>query len=72
MDRQELSEKEVPKRLLLKSEEAASTLAISPRKLWELTDSGEIPCIRIGRAVRYSFDHLREWIKSQQTDENAP
>jgi excisionase family DNA binding protein len=52
--------------LLLKLPEAAALLAISPRKLWEMTNSGQIPHLRIGRAVRYSIEDLREWIKSQQ------
>jgi len=49
--------------ILLRPNEAAQVLAISPRKLWELTDCGEIPCVRIGRAVRYSVEDLKEWIK---------
>ena len=71
MSEQELFEKELHQPLLLKPPEAAKTLAISPRKLWELTDSGEIPCIRIGRAVRYSLEDLRAWVQSQQPTENS-
>ena len=52
--------------LLLKSQEAAETLAISPRKLWELTNCGEIPCVRIGRAVRYSVEDLQQWIRGKK------
>ena len=37
---------------LLKAPEAARLLAIGTRKLWELTNRGEIPHVRIGRAVR--------------------
>jgi len=48
--------------ILLKSPEAAKALAISQRKLWSLTKSGEIPCIRIDRAVRYDLADLRAWI----------
>lgn len=47
---------------LLKQDDAARRLAISPRKLWELTNRGEIPCVRIGRAVRYDPEDLRAWI----------
>jgi len=64
-------EKEMRQPLLLKPPEAAAMLAISPRKLWELTDSGEIPCIRIGRAGRYSLEDLRKWVHSQQSAENS-
>ncbi len=51
--------------LLLRPNEAAQVLAISPRKLWELTNCGEIPCLRIGRAVRYSVEDLQQWIEGK-------
>lgn len=51
--------------LLLNPERTAEALAISPRKLWSLTSSGEIPHVRIGRSVRYSIGDLQDWIKSQ-------
>ena len=49
---------------LLRAAEAARVLAISPRKLWSLTASGDIPHVRIGRVVRYSRLDLEAWIKS--------
>ena len=48
--------------MLLRPSEVASILAISPRKLWSLTASGEIPCVKIDRAVRYDREDLRAWI----------
>lgn len=48
--------------LLLRPEEAAEALSISPRKLWGLSDSGEIPCVRIGRSVRYDPRDLEAFI----------
>lgn len=53
---------QVTERLLLPPNDAAQTLSISPRTLWGLTQAGEIPCIRIGRAVRYDPADLRAWI----------
>lgn len=53
--------------LLVKPPEAARLLSISPRKLWELTNCGEIPCVRIGAAVRYSLSDLEAWIQSQKS-----
>ncbi len=41
-----------PEPLLLTAPEAAKALALSPRKLWSLTAGGDIPSVRIGRAVR--------------------
>jgi excisionase family DNA binding protein len=52
--------------LLLTSQQAADMLAISPRLLWTLTHNRQIPCIRIGRAVRYDPADLRTWIASQK------
>ena len=49
-------------KLLMKAKEAAALLAISTRKLWEITNCGKIPHVRIGRSVRYDPDDLRAWI----------
>jgi excisionase family DNA binding protein len=54
--------------LLVTAAEAAKALAISPRKLWALTQSGEIPCVRIGRAVRYDPTDLRTWIEARKAE----
>ena len=53
-------------RLLVTPRDAAKALAISPRKLWGLTKSGELPCVRIGRAVRYDMDDLRRWVTGRK------
>jgi excisionase family DNA binding protein len=53
--------------LLLTAPQAAKALAISPRTLWSLTDTGEIPCVRIGRAVRYDPEDLRAWIARRKS-----
>jgi hypothetical protein len=34
--------------------------------LWGLTDRGEIPCIRIGRAVRYDLCDLHAWLREMK------
>jgi excisionase family DNA binding protein len=48
--------------MLLTPKVAAKSLMISERKLWELTNRGEIPCMRIGRSVRYRPADLQAWI----------
>ena len=50
-------------RLLLTAKQAAEALAISPRKLWGMTASGEIPHVRVGRLLRYPVADLEEWIR---------
>ena len=49
-------------KLLLKSDEAAVLLSISPRTLWNLARTGVIKPVKIGRSVRFDFDELREFI----------
>lgn len=48
--------------LMLTPRDAAKALAISERKLWSMTASGEIACSRAGRAVRYAVVDLQDWI----------
>ena len=52
--------------LLLRPKEAARTLAISPRSLWTLTNCGQIPCVRFGRAVRYRRQTLEELLAKRE------
>ncbi|TWT41094.1 Helix-turn-helix domain protein [Phycisphaerae bacterium RAS1] len=52
-------------RLALRPREAAEALGIGVRKLWELTNCGAIRCVRIGRAVRYRVDELRDFLERQ-------
>ncbi len=47
---------------LLDSGPAAAYLCIGKRKLWQLTNCGEIACIRIGRSVRYDIVDLDAFI----------
>ena len=49
--------------LLLTPKETATALAISPRKLWGMTASGEIPHVRLGRCVRYDIRDLEAAIE---------
>jgi excisionase family DNA binding protein len=52
---------------LLTAGEAAKALAVSPRTLWSLTQRGDIPCVRIGRSVRYDPADIRAWIDRQKS-----
>jgi excisionase family DNA binding protein len=52
--------------LLLTPKQAAKALAISPRKLWGMTASGEVPHIRMGRSVRYPLHELQAWIDDRK------
>ena len=50
--------------LLLTRRQAAQALAISERTLWTLTDSGEIPCVRLGKCVRYRISILGAYLEA--------
>lgn len=52
---------------LLTARQAAAQLAISTRKLWELSNRREIASIRIGRSVRYAPNDLAAYIASQRS-----
>ena len=49
----------------LRPREAAKALGIGERLLWSKTNSGEIPHLRVGRAIIYPVDLLRDWMAEQ-------
>jgi excisionase family DNA binding protein len=49
---------------LLTAKQAAEFLAISERKLWELTHSGKIAATRIGRLMRYTPESLQAFVEA--------
>ncbi|KKK61736.1 hypothetical protein LCGC14_3011370, partial [marine sediment metagenome] len=48
---------------LLTSKQAAEYLCISERKLWSLTNSGDIVCVRVGRRVFYATSDLADFVE---------
>jgi excisionase family DNA binding protein len=51
--------------LLLDAAEAAKVLSLSRGKVCDLAARGEIPSIRVGRALRIPRDRLLEWIENR-------
>lgn len=55
--------------LALRPRDAAKTLGISPRLLWQLTKDGHIPCVRVGSGTRktvlYPVADLQAWLTRQ-------
>ncbi len=49
----------------LRPREAAKALGIGERLLWSKTNAGEIPHLRVGRAIIYPVDLLRDWMVEQ-------
>ena len=54
--------------LALRHKEAAKSLGISPRYLFQLTADQKIPCIRVGsgkrKTVLYSVSALQNWLSA--------
>jgi excisionase family DNA binding protein len=57
--------------MLLKPKRAFELLDISRSKGYALIASGELPSIRIGRAVRVPVDGLKDWVKRQTEKKDA-
>ncbi len=56
---------------LLKKPEAARMLGMSESWLEKQTAEGNVPCVRLGRAVRYDVADLRAMIESKKINTGA-
>ena len=63
------TEPEIPC-LAMRPREAAKALGISERLLWEWTDRGVVPHVRLGKRIVYPVDSLRDWLQ-RQAQKNA-
>ena len=52
-------------RLALRPKEAAKALGIGVRKLWSMTNQGQIPHVKLGRAILYPVARLEKWLADQ-------
>ncbi len=59
-------------RFLLTPRETAKGLSISERHLFQLTRTGRLPCVRIGKSVRYSTETIQKWIREMESAEPPP
>lgn len=51
--------------LAMRLRDAAKALGVSDGFLWQQTKRGVVPHIRVGKAVLYPVDSLRDWLKKQ-------
>jgi excisionase family DNA binding protein len=51
--------------LALRPREAAKALGIGERLLWSMTNRGEIPHIKLGRATLYPVAELERWLSER-------
>ena len=55
-----------PNRLALRVKETAKALGIGERLLWDLTNNGVIPHLRLGsKVIVYPVDTLQAWLASE-------
>ena len=52
-------------KILLKPSEAFKAMSIGRSTGYAMIASGELPCVRIGRAVRVPVSALKEWVERQ-------
>jgi len=57
---------------LLTARQVADQTGIPLSRVYELTREGDLPHVRMGRAVRYSAPALRAWIDAGGTGEWSP
>ena len=50
---------------LLTPVEAAQLLAVKPSWIYEAVRSGTLPCLRIGRHIRFTRPMLEEWLRGR-------
>jgi excisionase family DNA binding protein len=50
---------------LLTPEEAAELLAVKTSWVYNATRTGRLPCLRIGRHIRFTRGMLEEWLESR-------
>ncbi len=56
----------------LRPREAAKALGIGERLLWSKTNAGEIPHLRVGRAIVYPVGLLQDWLAEQAAKSGKP
>lgn len=54
--------------MLVNARGAATVLALSLRKIEQMTAQGELPYLRIGRSVRYRLTDLQAWVEAQHKE----
>ena len=57
--------------VLLKIAEAATLLRVGRTTIYELMNSGDMPSVRIGRAVRIPTRAVRDYARRMEDEQNA-
>ena len=51
---------------LLTAPDAAALLSVRPSWIYEAVRDGRLPCVRVGRHVRFLRSDLEEWVRAQR------
>jgi excisionase family DNA binding protein len=51
---------------LLRPAEAAELLSVRPSWIYEAVRNGTLPCLRIGRHIRFTRPMLEEWLAERR------
>ena len=54
--------------ILLTYKDVAKQLDVSERFVAKLVSLGDLPCVKIGRAVRFNPDKIQEWIEKKSNN----
>jgi excisionase family DNA binding protein len=57
---------------LLTPAEAAQLLAVKPSWIYEAVRAGNLPCLRIGRHIRFTRTMLEEWLQGRVRSSKDP
>jgi excisionase family DNA binding protein len=50
---------------LLRPEQVAHLLSVKTSWVYEAVRSGRVPCVRVGRHIRFTREMLEEWLAEQ-------
>ena len=51
--------------------EVAEYLRVNPQTIYRKAKAGELPVVRIGRAIRFRRSELEAWLKGAQLEETS-
>jgi excisionase family DNA binding protein len=53
---------------LLRAEDAARLLSVRTSWIYEAVRAGALPCLRVGRHIRFTRGMLEAWLREARTD----